>query len=335
MIVSDLQETLGTTQPTIELPMSDLHIADDGSAIEVKGHADIELDQLAEHALGKHLGVATNYLERCPGDLKASNLNYWLRQHAEKQAVLTLTSTGDLVDVYGPEKRVVPLPRVADIIVSRFRPNDEIKTLHRDDKRFHIDVMVEASVEVAGHGTDWRPEVGDITHGGVRIVIPSDLGNAKPSVEPYLHRLVCSNGWSQMSDSNQILLKGMTVTDILDELDVRIRETVEDLPGVLGGYASLDQIPLPGNMLQTIRTLGQEHNLSPRVITKVMDAALGLGDEHAPTMYDLTQAFTQVANSSVAYGTQIALQRLGGHILEESNAQLSSRCGTCAHLLNG
>lgn len=334
MIVSELQNILGTSQPTLQIPLSDLHIQDDGSVIEFKDREDVALDALAERALAKHLGVAPTYLERCPGDLKAANLNYWLRQHKDAQAVLTMTSTGDLIDVYGPEKRVIPIPRVGQIITRVFEPEDEITVLHRDEKRFHIDIKTEQHVEVPGDGTDFRPEVGDITHGGLRLMIPADLSQEKPSLEPYLYRLVCSNGMSQMSDSAVIHLKGMTVPDILDEIESRAEEILGDLPATLGDYSSLADIPLNGNILQIIRSLGQEHNLSPRVIDKVMDAALQIAPEREPSLYDLAQTFTQVANGSVAYGTSIALQRLGGHIMELPQ-QLDNRCGTCAHILKG
>lgn len=330
MLVSQLSSTLGNAHELVQMPFSQVKVREDGHVLEVNEANDLILDELAIKVLAKHLGVSAAYLDKCPGVLRAANLNYWIGQHKDRDAIFTLGG-GQLVDVYSPDKKVIPIPQVGQIVSRVFRPEDEIITLHRDENRFHIDIKVDQHIEVPGfEGDEFRPQVGDITHGGVRIYIPADLNKLQPSVEPYLHRLVCSNGLSKQSDSSLIKLRGNTVPDILEEMEQKAQDILGNLPGTLGEYASLADVPINGEVLQVIRRLGQEHNIASRVLDRVMDAAQQIDRERPATMYDITQVFTEVANGSVAYGTSVALQRLGGHLLSHSSSA-PHRCPTCAH----
>lgn len=329
MLVSDLHDVLGRTENSAQVPLSQVRVTDDGTALQIRGQEnELELDELGLKEIGKYLSVSPNYLAKCPPELRATNLNYWLDKNPEMDTVFNFNTDHQITLIHSPERIIIPAPRVGEIIDRVFQPGDEILELVRDDKRLHLDIKVDNFVEVPGDDTEWRPAVGDITDGGVRFYLPSTFEEEKPTISPYLFRRVCSNGLDARDEQSIITLKGKTVPDILAEMEASANQVLAGLDNTLQEYKQLAEVTLPGNILNLIRQYGQEHNLPLRVVNRVMDAAAQISSEREPDMYDITNLFTEVANSSVSYGTRMRLQRLGGHLTNTREQQIH-RCNSC------
>lgn len=335
MLVADLKEHLeGVRERTIELTLGDIDVDADASRIRTTTGEEFYLDEQAERSLAKYLGVSKAYLAKCPADLKSHNLNYWLRRRENAAAVIEVV--GDhWVTIHKPGLLILPLARVADIITATMDPDYEIVQLIRNDTRFHVDIITPHQyVEVA---PDERIEdrrrgghsVGDITHGGVRILAnPSEV--EAPRVTTYLHRLWCTNGSTSPEAEGAMRLKGNTVEDVLTEMEEACRRVMGELDDKLASYAALASTQPPGSPIRFAYQLGREYNLPQRLMDRVMERINVLPED--ATLYDVQQVFTELANGPVNYRLMTRLQQLSGD-LAFSTEQVTHRCGTCERLL--
>lgn len=336
MLVSDLNDHLSRIQErTITTTLGEISVNDDASVIRIDSpefRDEFPMDEQAERSLSAYLGVPKAYLAKSPADLKAYNLNYWLQKRAGAVAVIEATND-NLVTVHRPGLVILPLARVAEVITSTMDPSYEIVELIRNDTRFHIDIVTPHAVEVA---PDERIEdrqrgehqVGDITHGGIRILAnPTEV--EAPQVLTYLHRLVCLNGLISPEKEGTIRLKGNTVDDVIAEMELACRSVLGDLDKKLAEYAALATTYPPGSPARFAYQLCVEAGVTQRVTRRIMERVSILPED--ASMYDILQVFTSVANN-VPHNIAIRLQELGG-MMAFHTEQVVHRCSQCTRLL--
>jgi hypothetical protein len=176
----------------------------------------------------------------------------------------------------------------------------------------------------------FRPEVGDITHGGVRFyTYPYALKS--PVAIPYFERLVCTNGMCTEEKLGRISIKGNTVPEIIDELEAKARYLMGVVDAGLGAYAETAAKRVPGSIQAFAYQLGKEYGLSKSVMDEVMSLINQLPEDQV-SVYDVNQAFTAVANRDVTGPTRAKLQTLGGALALQADKMIQ-RCGTCERLL--
>jgi hypothetical protein len=324
MLVSELTQSLNRgTEQTPVAKLEDVVLNNQG--LVVPGlDSPILMDEVGLKKLGKYLDMNTSYLDKCPPDLQQINVNYWFKRYGSAEAMFH-TVDGQLTNVHRPDKQVIPLVRVAEAVSRAFQPEDEVKTLSYDDDRLEVDILSSAnSILVPGLGTDHRP-MNDITHGGLRLHAFTSNGES-PYVQTYLHRLVCSNGLAIDEPELQVKLKGNTVPEILAELETVAQQLMSNMPERLEAYRHLSDVPIVGNLEQFVYQVGRESGLGSRVMDRVMllinDLPLN------PTLYDVTQVFTQIAGEGVTRTTRLRLQNLGGQFVSDTHNMLD-RCNQC------
>lgn len=334
MLVGDLKTHLASVEErSIELTLGQLEVEPDARSIRLSSGEEFSLDEQAERSLAAYLGVSKAYLAKCPPDLKAHNLNYWLNRRENAAAVIEATND-HWVTIHKPGLLILPLSQVADIITTTMEPSYEIVSLIRNDTRFHIDIITPHHVEIdpddriedrqQGHRT-----VGDITHGGVRILSnPTEV--EAPQVLSYLHRLWCTNGSTSPEAEGIIKLKGNTVDDIMIEMEGACRRVLGDLDAKLADYAMLARTFPPGSPVRFAYQLGREYGLPQRLMDRIIERVNVLPDD--ASLYDIQQIFTELANGSVSYKTMLKLQHLSGDLAFNTEA-VTHRCGTCERLL--
>ncbi len=330
MKVSELTEALGNRQEErTSVVLNSIEISDDAGTLTIDGRT-FYLDELSENSLANYLKINRTYLAQCPPDLKATNFRYWLN-YRENASVTIESVENNITGFYRPDAMLIPVASVAEFVGRVFSPEDEIKDLRRDNERFHLDVVSHThSIDVPNPDRiPGRPEVGDITSGGVRILAYPNAPVA-PSVTAYLHRLVCRNGMTEPQQQGTIRLKGKTVPEVLVEMEQAARQVLGGLDEKLTSYAQMAQRGIPGNASSFMYQIAREHNIGPRVLNRLMERA-NLLPENA-TLYDVQQIFTETANSGVKYRTMVALQSLGGELAFHTDRVLH-RCGQCERLL--
>lgn len=340
MLVSELRESLaGVQEDSIETTFGGIAVDDEARTLRIdtgssQGIQEFQFDEQLERSLSKYLGVSKSYLAKCPPDLKAHNLNYWLDQKPNV-AVTVETLDSRVVSFHRPNLVLLPIREVADVIVDAMDPNDEIVQLLRDSKQFHIDIITPKEVEVSPvDGIEDRQrgerEIGDITRGGVRVLSsPSEV--KAPAVVPYLHRLWCTNGCSAPVEDGLITLRGNTVEEVLQEMNDVMRRVRSEIDTKLDEFAEMASKRVPGSPSRFARQIGNEYGVPARVMTRILDRVELLPEDTA-TLYDVQQIFTQAANGAVPYRTMMRLQTLAGDMAMDTE-HVVHRCNTCERLL--
>lgn len=332
MTVSQLADSLETSRERhLQTTLGNLEV-DENYYLKFKDTEEtFPLDEAGEKSLSSYIGVSSKYLNKCPQDLKTVNLNYWLNKKEEVDVSFEVIGNS-ISSVHSPSTLILPIHPVVEMVNRVFDPNDEIVMLKRDKNLFHLDVQTNHHVEVANpNRLEGRPEVGDITHGGVRFVSyhnPQDM--RPPVVTRYLRRLWCSNGSSEDYGTNSISLRGRTVPEVIEEMEQAAHRVLASLDESLQEYAALDSRLLPADRTALAHQIGQEHGLGTRVMSTVLDRVSVLPEQ--ATYYDLQNVFTSVANEPISYYSATRLQQVGGS-LAFNTEEMTHRCGACERLL--
>lgn len=340
MLVSELNESLaGVNERTIEATFSEVAVDDECRSLRIddgshSGVQEFQFDEQLERSLSKYLGVSKSYLAKCPPDLKAYNLNHWLN---DKPGTSIVAETlGDrIVSFHRPGLVILPIREVANVITEAMNPNDEVVTLIRDDTRFHIDITTDHHVEIApddriSDRTQGERQVGDITHGGVRVLAnPTEVKN--PIVQTYLHRLWCTNGCTSPEAEGTISLRGNTVDEVLQEMNDAMNNIRGDLDEKLASYADMARRRPPGSPSRFARQFGRENGVPARILDRIIDQVEILPED--ATLYDIQQVFTRMANGgNMPYNRMVQLQSIAGDLAFDTD-HVVHRCGTCERLL--
>lgn len=339
MLVSELQERIDSRlDRSLHTTLGQITVAPDATHLEITGtfegdseesHVEYSFDELAESSLARHLDINRTYLHRCPPDLKTANINFWLNQNRESGVVFQV-SNGDITSVHHEGLLVVPVDSVTRIATRVFDPADEVVNVVRDDKIFQLDIKVaNSSIEVLNPDRiEGRPEVGDITHGGVRILThPQEV--IAPTVTTYLHRVWCRNGSCEDYGLNSIRLRGNTVDEVLAEMEMKAHEVLGGLDQKLQEYANLAQTPIPGNPSDFIFQVATERGIGTRTIRRLMERATQLPENS--TLYDVQNIFTETANEG-RFTAATQLQLIGGEMAFDTQ-HVTHRCTTCERVL--
>ena len=323
MLVSELQKAVDTGRESTPVKkLSEAEVTSEG--LKLSGEDDvIRLGEFGLMKLSKYLRVPYRYLQRCPEELVATNLNFWLQHQRDAQAMFHVLG-GNLHAVHRPDAKVFPVTRLAEVIGSAFQPDDEVKTLRSVAGYLHADIISMGNrIEVPGIGReDLGRKVGDVTYGGLRF-FAYPMQERRPYLQTYLHRLCCSNGAGIDEPELQVELSGNTIPELLADLEQNARLVMEGLPERLAQYKASAEVKIPGNLEQFIYRVGRRRGLGPRVLARVIARSAELPDD--PSVYDVTQVFTSVANEGVTYRTQLRLQRIGGDLIAGTEHML--HCG--------
>lgn len=330
MLVADLAKAVeGVKERSLTSDLAGISIDREAKSLHLESGEEFEFDEQAERTVSSFLGINRSYLSKCPPDLKAHNLNYWLQRRPDASA--TIEALGDrLVNMHKPGLPVLPVGRIATIITTLFDLSFEIANFKAEDKIFHADILTNHQVEVpVDNRIEGRREVGDITHGGVRILAnPTEVKS--PSVVTYLHRLRCTNGTTSAAKLGQIRIKGQTIDQVMESLELAARKAMGELDAKLASYAALAERKPPGSPLRFAHQLGQEYRIPARVMQRVLESVKQLPED--ASLYDVQNIFTQTANGNVKTDTAFALQELGGEIAFHTD-HIVHRCSQCERLL--
>jgi hypothetical protein len=312
--------------------LGDLQISDDCSQIRVKGSTHLlnsfRLDEVGQAALADFVKVPAAYAKKCPAEFRAETFKFWCERY-EDVAVDLHIAAGELTAITDPSLVTVSNQQVANIVTSVFKGDDKVRVF-KDTDNLHVDVISQAhAIEVPNpHQVPFRPLVGDITNAGVRIITrPTQAKN--PLVLSYLERLACTNGMTTSQKLGEISIKGITVEEVIEEMEDAARRILSGLDHALEHYAATAAVPVPGSPQAFAHQLAVEYNLSRKILDEVMILINQLPE--TASVYDVIQAFTAIAGE-LDYATRNRIQTLGGSLALDTERMIK-RCGSCERLL--
>lgn len=339
MLVAELQERIASQEDRLlHAELKDVRVSEDAAVLEITGtfegdsdpvNVEFPFDELAEASISRFLDVNKTYIHKCPPNLKALNVNHWLNANAGTEAVFS-TGRGMITSVHEEGLNIIPIQRVGRVITNVFNERDEIVGFERSDRLLQIDVKVEnSSIEVPNPDRiEGRPEVGDITHGGVRVLTyPQEV--MAPVVTPYLHRVWCRNGSCEDYAANTIRIRGNTVEEVIAEMEYAAQTALSNLDQKLQEYANMANTPIPGSPSDFVFQIAAERQVGTRMTRRLMERALLLPSN--ATLYDVQQLFTTLANEG-RLNSATLLQTIGGDLAFRTE-QMIHRCSQCERIL--
>ena len=256
----------------------------------------------AQRLFANRLRVPYSYLSRCPKELQARNLNYWIEQEKERRETLFCRFDGNslravFTDRYTAIDHMEILSRMVE-----YGFNPEVEVHYSLDQELLI-LKVPDFTRTFGFGDN------DRIVPGISIA-NSEVGILAFSIEAYFYRLVCCNGL-------------VSKTSVASKFKHVSRKALEEFPHILQQVVyesensqSRFEISIQNrvdNPLSTIGTFNRQFN-----ITKKEAEAIEHAWEIEPgmTMFHVLNAYTRAAqDTSLTSEESYKLERVGGLIL--------------------
>lgn len=174
-------------------------------------------------------------------------------------------------------------------------------------------------ITLAGDKITMKPKVDDITEGGLRCLY-SEILARPPQIEPYVERLVCTNGMV-VRDRIQAF-QFDTMDDFLKQFDDAIVKSIKHVDTAVRAQLQKAADTKVDRSEQAIRHIFESNRLNTRLLPGAL-AALTVEDDG--TAFGVLQSITRAANN-VDYSHRLLLQEVGA----KEMARLETvHCPTC------
>ena len=262
----------------------------------------IEVAPTAQRLLSNRLRVPYSYLARCPEELQARNLNYWIeRERRQRDAFFCRFDANRLRAVFTERYTAIDNMEVlTKILENGFDPAGEIQFSLDDEMMLLKMPEYERAFHLAGD---------DKIIPGISIA-NSEVGILALSIEAFYYRLVCTNG----------LIAKTAVDARYKHIS---RKVIDEFPDILRGVISQShrgrdrfmistQTPV-SNPESTIDAFARQFQITQEE-TQIVKQAYYL--EQGATMFHVINAFTRAAQDKrLTASGAYQLERAGGQIL--------------------
>ncbi|MCG6534744.1 MAG: DUF932 domain-containing protein [Syntrophales bacterium LBB04] len=254
----------------------------------------------AQMGMAFRLGIPLHYLRRCPHELQAYNMNYWIKNERNS----TLFFRFDASDVRA-------------IFTPRYKPIDNLEIMGKLKE-----LGYDASTQVQCHlddefmlvnipdGTRAFDIRGDAMVPGLSIS-NSEVGLASVTIAAYILRLICTNGMITTSKLSVSRFRHVSrkILDEFPEMIMKNAEGIEDQRDLL--RFSIES--LVDDPLVSIERFNRRFALGKEEV-RAVEWAWPL--EVGPAMFNIVQTYTRAAQfQDLTAEESYRLQRVGGMIL--------------------
>jgi Domain of unknown function (DUF932) len=278
----------------------------------------------AHGQMASKLNIPKNYYDRMMAhspQLLSENVNHWLGDRDETALVRTLR--GQMRAFLSNRYRIVDNHDILAMVIpelSEMGSGIEIVSCQVTDEKMYLKVInknLEAAISV-----------GDPVQAGF-ILSNGEIGNASVSVEPFIYRLICTNGMilkdkrqrknhAGRANENADLYASDTLQAIDDAFKLKIRDLVRSAISITTFQEAVADMQ------------GAKSNLitgSPVKAVEVTAKAIGLNDDESKLVLnhliragDLSQfgmlnAVTRTAEDTESYDRATEIERLGSSVL--------------------
>ena len=256
---------------------------------------------LQPHALGQlagRLGIPANYLLRCEPELRANNVNRWLR---DQQGEVMLRMDGE---------------EVRAVLSTRYRPVDNLDLVRMVSKQVSKETQIRFEMTathfemqvVSRHGENGN----DPLFGGVHIG-NSEVGVACISISGLIFRVICLNGLIMGSGNHKISRRHIGNSASLNDIGGQVNRLIHAGHSAVERFKGTRAVHIT-DPAKVFERIVEHHDLS-----KDQHAAISYAYTVEPglTLYHAINAVTRAGNSAtLALEPRRQLQEVGGRMLE-------------------
>ena len=267
----------------------------------------VEILLSAQRLLSKRLRVPYSYLSRCPAELQARNLNYWIEQERQQRETFFCRLNGD---------------QLRAVFTERYRPLDNMEILaqliqHGFDSSTPVQYVINSSmflIKIPEYARAFGINPG---YGQLDEIVPgialsnSETGLLSFSIEAFFYRLVCTNGLIAKTSSTVSRFKHISNRG-LENFPDTIAGVIEDSICKQEQF-KLSKLSSVDDPIRSIETYSQRFGLS-QVETEAVRQAYYL--ESGDTMFHIINSFTRAAQDAALDTLQAyRMESVGGQIL--------------------
>jgi hypothetical protein len=263
----------------------------------------VKVAPTAQRLLSNRLRVPYSYLSRCPEDLQARNLNYWIEEERRHRATFFCRFDANRLRAVFTERytAIDNMEVLTKVLESGFDPAGKIQFALDDS------MMV---LKMPEYGKAFHLAREDKIIPGISIA-NSEVGILSLSIEAFYYRLVCTNG----------LIAKTAVDARYKHIS---RKVMDEFPDILQGVISQSQrghdrfrisaeTPVD-NPESTIDSFARQFQITQKEAQIVKEAFF---QEQGATMFHVIQAFTRGAQDGrLSASDAYRLERAGGQILD-------------------
>lgn len=255
----------------------------------------------AQRLFANRLRIPHGYLARCPEDLQAHNLNYWLEKERKQRESLFCRFDGQ---------------RLRAVFTDRYKCLDNMDIMQRmvtygfaPDAEVHMNMDSELMVLKVPDYARMFGMNGDRIAPGISVS-NSEVGILAFSIEAYFYRLVCTNG----------LISKTSVASRFRHVSLRALEEFNDIirQVIYESHYNQERLALStetrvDDPLATIGSFNMQFQLTK---TEQQAVEKAWACEEGYTMFNVINAYTRAAQDSSLTGEEVhKLERVGGEIL--------------------
>lgn len=261
---------------------------------------------VAQRAISNRLGIPYQYLKRCPEDIQAGNLNYWINHEKNDELFFRFDGKNQ--------------SDVRAIFTTKYVPVDNFEVLFKlDSMGYKPETKVQCSLDPEfmslsiPDGKKAFEIDGDKYTPGISIS-NSEVGLASLSISAFVLRLICTNGL--ISKTQESSSYRHVSTKILEEFP----NVLEKVSAELGNKRDQFKISMDSpvdNPEGTMNSFNRQFQLN-----KIEQESVAWGWAHdvGETMFHVIQAYTKGAQyKDLSAESCFKLQKTGGNILAMVN----------------
>ena len=289
----------------IAVQAGELEVDDETGLLAIRGGRELGLKPLALAQLGSKFGVPGVYLAKCPTDLRAANLNHWLRENRYRR--LLLRCDGDSVRAVLSEKYApVDHSRVLGWLGESFGENATLR-FELTEEQLLVQFVGNVARNIGG-SDDLTPGI---------CIRNSEVGLACVELSGLIYRRICLNGLIMTGQQGNWRRRHIGDSSFGDQ----VREAIRNLQGAASNgvsrFAGLRGIHVP-DMPGLFERVAQKFELT-KPQHEAIKAAFTV--EPGDSLYAGINAVTRAGNAeSLDLDARRQLQEVGGRMLELAEA---------------
>ena len=266
----------------------------------------VEILPSAQKLISNRLRVPHSYLSRCPAELQARNLNYWIEQErSQRETFFCRFDSNRLRAVF--TERYRPLDNMeilSQMIENGFDPSAEVQ-YSIDDTMFLVKIPEYTRTFRVSTGYEHKDDIVP----GISFA-NSEVGILAFSIEAFFYRIICTNGFiSQTSSTSRfkhISYRGLE--NFTDTLAHVIQNSIHNQ-----NQFQISQNTHVNNPIASIEKFSQQFGLSQTETEVVRQSYY---KEEGATMFHIINAFTASGKTPGLSTSEVyKYEKAGGLIL--------------------
>lgn len=316
-------------------PTNLVRMTDDAKIVLGNQETPFEVSDLALAQVGDRVGIPDKYLKRMRSEapqLLAHNVNHWFNDKPEKRMIRTLDGNvrAFLSDRYRP---IDNIDVATNLLPKLLQSGCTVQSSQITEKRLYIQAFTPRVITDIS-----KSKVGDFVHAGI-VISNSEVGCGSVKIEPMIYRVRCTNGLVMPDMSMKKFHIGGrsggsddSINEYLSDETRKLDDKafwakVNDVASAMLEQGSFEKIAarfaatqdrkLIAEPTRIVELAQEKHDLAESEAQLVLRHLCEGGDF---TQFGLVNAVTRSAQDVADYDRAVELERLGGEIMELTNA---------------